>query len=427
MSAMGENADASTFENVVCPFCGLLCDDLEVERQGTDLKIRKNGCHRAVVGFERALPASKPQIAGKDVSLDEAMTAVAQMINKASLPMYGGLSTDVGGMRAALSLADRSSGVVDHAFSGAAKHNMAVLQQAGWITSTLTETRNRADLIVIAGSDIHKLHHRFFERIVCPEETMFQDGAIKRTVVFIGDGLDQSGAKGACIDEVITLPCPLEQADEVLAALLARMRGKPIASQDVAGVAVSDIEDLAKRLHEASYSVLVWAVGELKVPEPELFVHTLCETVKLLNRTTRSAGLSMGGGEGAITANSVCGWQSGYPLPVSYASGAPKYDPEFNSIDYKIASGEGDLLVWLASFTTDLEPPETSLPTIVLGTPGIKLKRQPEVFIPVGTPGIDHAGQLIRNDSVVSLPLRALLAPRHPSAAEVLSAIEAKL
>ena len=49
------------------------------------------------------------------------------------------------------------------------------------------------------------------------------------------------------------------------------------------------------------------------------------------------------------------------------------------------------------------------------------------MFIPVGTPGVDHAGRLIRVDNVVSLPLKDLGRADLPPAADVLSAIEAQL
>ena len=64
---------------------------------------------------------------------------------------------------------------------------------------------------------------------------------------------------------------------------------------------------------------------------------------------------------------------------------------------------------------------------VVLGTPGMSLARPPEVFIPVGTPGVDHAGRLIRCDSVVSLPLRNLGRSALPNVAEILAKIEAAL
>jgi hypothetical protein len=42
---------------------------------------------------------------------------------------------------------------------------------------------------------------------------------------------------------------------------------------------------------------------------------------------------------------------------------------------------------------------------------------------PVATPGVDHAGQLVRLDGVVSLPLRRLRDAGLPGVAEVLGAI----
>ncbi len=169
---------------------------------------------------------------------------------------------------------------------------------------------------------------------------------------------------------------------------------------------------------------MVWAPPGLNFPQADLAVHLICEIVKDLNVTTRFAGLSLGGNEGAPSAASVSTWQTGYPLRVSYANGKPEYDSYRYSIGRMLAENEGDLLVWLSSFTTDLGPPSTRIPTIVLGTPGLRLSQPPAVFIPVGTPGIDHAGTMIRCDNVVSLPMKNLGRSQLPRAADVLAAIE---
>ena len=126
---------------------------------------------------------------GKPVELAAAIKEAARLIGEAELPLFGGLATDVEGMRAALAVAECAGGIVDHALSGALYRNLKVLQISGWITSTLTETRNRADLIIVVG-DVPKLHPRFMERIVEPPASMFDVTAKKRTVVFIGKGGD---------------------------------------------------------------------------------------------------------------------------------------------------------------------------------------------------------------------------------------------
>jgi formylmethanofuran dehydrogenase subunit B len=426
-TAEGERASSELYENVTCPFCGMLCDDLTVERTDKGLKVLKNACGKSVAGFERKLPPATPQIGGKDVSLDKAVAEAARLIGKAALPLYGGLATDVEGMRAVMALADRSGGIVDHALSEAQYRNFKVLQSVGWVMSTLTETRNRADLIIIAGSDIHQLHPRFFDKIVSPPDSMFDVTAPKRTVVFIGKGLDRSGAKGERVGEVVTLPCKPEQAGEVVAALRARLRGFRVKPLTIDGVTLADIDALAEKCRQAKYGVVVWAPPSLNFPHAELAVEQFTGLAKDLNKTTRFVGLALGGAEGAITAAAVCGWQSGYPLRVSYASGAPDYDPYRYAIGRMLKDGEGDLLVWIASISPDLAPPETNIPTIVLGTPGIKLAKPPAVFIPVGTPGVDHAGRLVRVDNVVSLPLKDLGRAELPPVADVLAAIEAAL
>jgi formylmethanofuran dehydrogenase subunit B len=203
----GEHGASHTYENVTCPFCGLLCDDLTVTRTGSSLTV-SNGCPRAVGGFQRPLPAAKPLVRDKEVSQQEAVAAAAALIRGAKLPLYGGMATDVSGCRAILSIADRTCGVLDHALSEGQYRNFRVVQTSGWIMSTLTETRNRADLIIIVGTDVHKLHGRFFDRIVTTPHTMFESIAGKRTVVFIGEGLDTSAATGPRVDEVIRSPSP---------------------------------------------------------------------------------------------------------------------------------------------------------------------------------------------------------------------------
>ncbi len=425
--AKGERGESTVFEDVASPFCGTLPDDLVVERTDQGLKVTKNGDARSVAGFERKLPPSAPKIGGKDVALDRAIKEAAKLIGKAKLPLYGGLATDVEGMRAVMALAERSSGIVDHALSEAQYRNFKVLQTTGWITTTLTEARNRADLFIIAGSDIHKLHPRFFETIVSPPQSMFDVEAPKRTVVFIGKGLDRSGAKGSRIGEVVTIACDDSRAGEVVALVRARLRGFRVKEPKLDGVTLAEIDALAERCRKAQYGVVVCAPPSLNFPFAELAVEQFAGLVKDLNQTIRFAGLSLGGGEGAVTASAVCTWISGYPLRVSYATGAPDYDPYRWSIARMLKEGEGDLLVWLASISPDLSPPETRLPAVVLGTPGLKLAKDPDVFIPVGTPGLDHAGRMVRVDNVVSLPLKDLGRADLPVAADVLAAIEAAL
>lgn len=415
---------STRFSSVGCPFCGILCDDLEIAQEAKGLKVLKNGCPLAITGFERSVGTTSPLIRGKEASLEDALAEASRLLRSAQLPLYGGLGTEVDGMRAVMSLADRTRGVVDHALSEGQFRNFRVLQSSGWIMTTLTEARNRSDLFLIVATDVSKYHPRFFERIVTPPKSLFKEPAFQRDIILLGQGLDTSQLKSPRVGKVKALPCPHDQVGELISAIRACFNSVPLRNRTVAGIPITEVEALASQIKAAAYPVFVWAPSAFSFPNADLVVHSVSELVKDLNKTGRAAGLSLGGNDGSASAAAVCAWQSGYPLRVSYQNGKPEHDMLRYSLSRMIAAGEGDCLVWVSCFSVDLGPPKTKLPLIVIGTPGLKSGSIPDVFIPVGTPGVDHAGRIVRCDSVVSLALHNLGRSQLSSVPNILHAIE---
>ena len=89
-----------------------------------------------------------------------------------------------------------------------------------------------------------------------------------------------------------------------------------------------------------------------------------------------------------------------------------------------LANGEADVLVWVATLNARQTPPVVAIPSIVIGRSGMVFEQEPSVYIPVGAPGIDHAGHMYRCDNVVSMPLKKLRDSGLPSGAEVLKMVE---
>jgi formylmethanofuran dehydrogenase subunit B len=63
----------------------------------------------------------------------------------------------------------------------------------------------------------------------------------------------------------------------------------------------------------------------------------------------------------------------------------------------------------------------------VLGRPGLGVAAAPAVLIPVGTPGLDHPGDLVRTDGVVTLRLGSMRDLGLPRVADVAAAIAARV
>ncbi len=392
--------------NVTCPFCGLACDDLVLANSESGLAVTQNGCTISTLAFRQLgtnnARDAAPRLAGKPTTLDHAILAAAQILARAKAPLIAGFGTDVAGARATLALADRIGAVVDHMNMPAKLRNILTLQNSGWITTTLAEIKNRADFVLIIGSSVLTRFPRFLERVVTPSDTMFAGNPALRKIVLLGDTttLATSFSSGAQ-----TLHCSHASLARLVPALRALANGQRLDSHHLAASDVKILNELADSMKHARYGVIAWAAPDFDFPHGELTIQTLAELIKDLNQTIRFAGFPLGGSDGDFSANGTQTWQAGLPLRSRYGKQGLDFDPYRNSAEKLIAANEVDALLWISSFNAARLPPATNLPQVVLGPPSMTFTGEPDVFIPVGTPGIHHAGHFVRADKVVVMRL----------------------
>ena len=412
---------------VPSPFCGIGTDDLTIRVDGVSLKVIENGCAVNTPAFEQAITDTSPRVDGKEVSLDVAIAKAAALLKDTRLPVIGGCATDVNGMRGLLALADRCGAVVDNMNFTGARNNFLALQDSGWMNTTLAEVKNRCDLLLVVGTDLEAFAPRFFERYLWNKEAMFLDDTSHREVIYLGKAPSGDASTSPSGQKAQVFECATDGLPEVIAVLRALVKGQPIRATSVCGIAVADLQAIADKLKAAKYGVVTWAAGALAYAQAELTVQTLSEMIKDLIQHHPLFRLAVGGKEGDQTANQVCGWTTGYPARTRFSRGYPEYDPFLNDTNLLLANGEADALVWVQAFNVNSVPPVTALPTIVVGRSGMTFAKEPDVFIPVGTPGIDHAGHAYRMDNVVAIRLKKLRDSGLPSTAQVLNAIEQAL
>jgi formylmethanofuran dehydrogenase subunit B len=415
----------AVINEVPSPFCGVGTDDLSIQVDGLNLKVTENGCLVNTPAFEQALGDKSPRMAGKVVSLQEAAKTAAALLAATKQPVIGGCATDVNGMRALLSLADRTGAIVDNMGFNAARNNFLTLQDSGWMNTTLAEVKNRCDLLLIVGTDLETVVPRFFDRYLW-NEAMFLENQGQREVIYLGKAPSGNASTSPNGQAAKVFACSGEELPGVVGVLRALVKNQPIYAETAGGVAISDLKAMAEKLKAAQYGVVTWAAGALGINNhAELTVQTVSEMIKDINNAgTRCSGLPLAGKEGDLTANQVCGWTTGYPARIRFSRGFPEYDPYLYDTKNLLANGEADALVWVQAFNSNAIPPGSTIPTIVIGRSGMLFEKEPDVFIPVGTPGIDHVGHGYRTDNVVAIRLLKLRESGLPSTAEVLSAIE---
>jgi formylmethanofuran dehydrogenase subunit B len=406
-----------------CPFCGLLCDDVAVAvSAGGTVTVSERGCDLSRIGFARqsAPGMDTALVHGTPAPLEQAIGAAAKILREAVQPLIGGLATDVAGMRAAVELADRCGAVLDHANSGAKFRNLLAFQDRGAITTTLAEVRNRADVLVVIGTDVVSRFPRFFERIAAPAGTLFGLNDSERRTIFVG-AKPPPDAPG----HSDWIECDSKALPDLLGALAALTAGVRLDAQQVGAMPMDRLRELAKSMQAARYGALVWSAADLDFAHAELSVQAMLRTLVALNRTTRFSGVPLGGNEADLTADAVLLWQIGFPFRTSFASGRPEYDPYLFDARRMLAERETDALLWISSLS-DLPVPLSSnapIPLILLAGPNAALAARADVYFPVATPAIDDGGHLVRTDKVLTMRLAATRPAQRASCAQVLRAI----
>ena len=389
-----------------CPACGLLCDDVVIDNNHQQIKVLANGCAKGTTFFEQPLNDVKPQINGNPASLQQAIAHAVTLLKASQQPLFAGLSTDVAGFRSLHHLSQKTNASLQHLNAPSIARNMKVLQSSGWQTTTLTEVKNRADVIVCFG-DISKHHPRFFERFVDIDGMFVQ--AKYRQMIVVGEAYNKGIIKSNALEGAQILACRADDLPSITIALRALVAGKRLKTAEIAGINLNDLQALADKLKAAKYAVLAWVAKDLDFLHAELTIQNITETVAILNQTTRAAGLPLGGSDGDTSANNINTWLSSFTL---------------NNGVLNDESIEHDCVVWVNSFSLEKLPPETNKPLIVLGNSHYQFKTVPAVFIPIATPGLDSNGTLFRVDSSVILPLKKCRENSLPTLSEVVSEIE---
>ena len=412
-----------------CPACGMMCDDVAVD--STTGKLSTSHCEKSVKFFTAGFNASADAtVKGKKVDLAAAVQAAAEILKNSHQPLFAGLGTEVIGMRAVINLAKKSNATLDHMHSEGTVNNTLSMQNIGYQTTTMTEVKNRADVILAIGTDIVGGHPRFFEKLVWNQESMFNKPTPE--VIFLGGAESQAVKAATAPDGKKPTVIEVEKSalPEVVNVLNTLLNGKnPIhkksGADKIAGVALEVLKNLVEKLQKAQYGVVVWSASSLKsIPQAELVTQSIILFINQLNETNRVAGLPLNSGDGDTSVNNASTWITGYPTRSRFMNGAPSYNAHAFSTKKQLAAC--DALLWISTFNAT-PAPKTDAPTIVIGHPATTFENVPDVFIPVAIPGIQQGGSMFRMDSSVTLPLTKLTDATLPTLATVLQKIESLL
>src|SRR5277367_4286253 len=123
-------------------------------------------------------------IEGAPASLDDAAAAAARLLARSGQPLIAGLGADIDGTRAAIALAQRVGGVIEHTHSATLLRDLDCMRETGVMLTTPGEARVRADVVLLVGDSLMQTSPHLSERLLRPPAT--PGGAdVKRRIVWL--------------------------------------------------------------------------------------------------------------------------------------------------------------------------------------------------------------------------------------------------
>jgi len=449
---------------VTCPVCGSLCDDVELTiKNGRIVKV-KNGCamcEAKFLGYNSEHRILKPLIRKNgefvEVSMDEAVKKAAEILAESNYPiLYGWSSTSCEAIRVGLELAEEVGGLIDNTSTTCHGPSILSIQEAGIPSCTLGQIRHRADLIVYWGSNPWSAHPRHLERYTSYSEGRFQKSAwrgyVAKIRAIIGKKKIERAFKRTFFKREISAPPHLrrappptlfkrgrklivvdvrktktaEMADhfiqvepnkdyELLQAFRALIRDQELDVDEVAGVPVEYLEEVADIMINCSFGVLFFGLGLTMSSGKLRNIDAALSLVRDLNMRTKFAIIPMRGHFNVTGANTVFTWQTGYPYAVDFSLGYPRYNPGETSIIDALIRGELDAALVVASDPVATFPRKAveylvKNPLIVIDPHMNATAQMADVVFPSAFVGIEAAGTAYRMDHV-PLPLKKVVDP----------------
>ena len=412
-----ESEEEKWIEDVVCPFCGCLCDDVEVLVKGGTIVEVKKACAIGSAKFlghkkDRALyPVIRKGGSFVRVTLKEAIEEAARILVNSKYPLlYGWSSTSIQANALGIELAELLGGVIDNTTSVCHGPTVLGVQGVGTVRATLGQIRNRADLIVYWGSNPLNAHLRHLMRYSALAKGVFVPGRKQRKVVVI-DVRETPMAKMADL----FIKVKPGQDYELISALRMAVKELDIEAEEVAGVPVEKIYQLAEIMRTAKFGAVFFGVGVTMSPGKDETMENIIRLVQDLNEWTKFVLCPMRGHFNVTGACNVSLWMTGYAFGVDYMRKFPRHDPAIWTVTELLSHGDVDAALIVASDPLAHLPKEaaeylTKIPTIVIDPRFNVTATAAHVFIPSSFVGIEKEGTAYRMDGV-SLRLKKVVDP----------------
>ena len=412
-------------EDVICSFCGCLCDDLTVEVEENNVKRVKRACRlgaRKLMGHDRIkAPMLRQGTKLEEISYEEAYNKAAEILFKARRPLlYGWASTVCEAQKGGILLAEEVGGILDSTATVCHGPSIIGIEEKGLAGATLGQVKNRADLLVFWGcnpAEAHPRHTLRYSSNVCGKFT--PDGRNCKKVIVV-DVRETRTSKNA--DKFLRL---LPGSDyEVISALRMILAGKADLLPDViGGVSKVELISVIDLFKSAKFGAFFFGLGITHSRGRYKNIDNAISLITELNSQTKFIMLPMRGHYNVAGIGQVAAWETGFPMSIDFSRGIPYFNPGETAACDILAQQDADAALVVAA------DPASNLPRAIVEylakIPIVQIDpfENPttllaSVVIPSAVAGIEAEGTAYRMDGM-PLRMKKLVKSNYPSDEEI--------
>jgi len=415
-------------EDVICSFCGCLCDDITAEVEAGAVSRVRHACRLGaskMMGHDRIKgPMIREDGTLVEASYQEAYDRAAQILLAARRPLlYGWASTVCEAQEKGVLLAEEVGGVMDSTATVCHGPSVIGIEEKGLASSTLGQVKNRADTIVFWGCNPAEAHPRHSLRYSSNVVGRFTpEGRAGRKIVVV-DIRETRTSKNA--DKLVLIEPGSDY--EVISALRMLVSGKADIPERVGGVAKADLAALAEILKRAKFGAFFFGLGITHSRGRYKNVDNALSLVAELNSYTKFVVMPMRGHYNVAGIGQVLAWSSGFPMSVDFARGMPYFNPGETAACDLLARQDADAALIIASDPASNFPRSTvqalaRIPVIQIDPYENPTTLLSKVVIPSAIAGIEAAGTAYRMDGL-ALRMKKLVDSPYPSDEEIIGQI----
>jgi formylmethanofuran dehydrogenase subunit B len=390
-------------------------------------------------------------------TLEDAINKSATILSKASYPIvYGWSLTSCEAIKVGLELTEEIEGVMDNTSTICHGPSTLAVQEVGLVGCTLGQIRHRADLIIYWGSNPWNSHPRHMERYTSLSEGRFRKSTWKRLAsrfraesvkkkifriaeLVYKDGFSTSSNSEKKVESqlfnnkerkmIVVDARKTRSADiadhfiqiepgkdfEVLQTLRALINDEEIDVEEVGGISIEKLEEIADVMINCTFGVIFFGLGLTMSRGKHRNVETAIRLTQDLNKFTKFVIMPMRGHFNVTGTDTVFTWQTGFPYAVDFSHNYPRYNPGETSVVDILLRGDSDAALVVASDPVSNFPRDASCnlvknPLIVIDPHFSPTASVADVIIPSAFSGIEVEGTTYRMDHV-PLPLKKIVEP----------------